>query len=94
MPKVVPTGGDTFFGNYVPAGTAICFNTAALLHSKEVFGDDSDIFRPERFTELKGERERRDMERNVELAFGSGQWQCVGKRLAFMELNKIVFEVS
>lgn len=93
-PKVVPSGGDTFYGQYVPAGTAICFNPGSLLQSRDVFGQDSDIFRPERFLELEGEKERREMERNVELVFGSGQWQCVGKRIAFMELNKIVFEVS
>lgn len=34
------------------------------------------------------------MERNVEFAFGSGQWQCVGRRIAFMKLSKTVFEVS
>lgn len=44
--------------------------------------------------ELEGEKERREMERKVELVFGSGQWQCVGRRIAFMELTKVVFEVS
>lgn len=38
--------------------------------------------------------ERMEMERNVELAFGHGQYMCVGKMLAFMELNKVMFEVS
>lgn len=54
------------------------------------------MFRPERFTDL-GEGDsprRRDMERCVEFAFGSGQWQCVGRRIAFMKLSKTVFEVG
>ncbi|KLU89741.1 hypothetical protein MAPG_08710 [Magnaporthiopsis poae ATCC 64411] len=34
------------------------------------------------------------MQRNVEAAaFGSGQWQCVGRTIAFMELHKVVFEL-
>lgn len=94
LPKVVPAGGDTLGGQWVPGGTNICSNTGALLRSRSLFGSDADVFRPERFTELEDTPRRRDMERNVEFAFGSGQWQCVGKRIAFMKLRKTVFEVS
>lgn len=96
LPKVVPAGGDTLAGQWVPGGTNICSNTGALLRSRPLFGADADVFRPERFTEL-GEGDsprRRDMERSVEFAFGSGQWQCVGRRIAFMKLSKTVFEVG
>lgn len=95
LPKVVPPGGDTLGGQWVPGGTNICSNTGALLRSRPLFGPDADVFRPERFTDL-GEGDsprRRDMERCVEFAFGSGQWQCVGRRIAFMKLSKTVFEV-
>ncbi|RYO81973.1 hypothetical protein DL766_003474 [Monosporascus sp. MC13-8B] len=92
LPKVVPAGGDTFYGQHVPAGTAVCMNTSSLLRSKNMFGEDAGIFRPERFMEL-GNEARSTMERNVELIFGYGQWQCVGKTIAFMELNKSIFEV-
>lgn len=94
LPKVVPAGGDTVGGQWVPGGTSICSNTGALLRSRALFGPDADVFRPERFTELDATTTRRDMERNVEFAFGSGQWQCVGRRIAFMKLSKTVFEVS
>lgn len=93
LPKVVPAGGDTLGGQWVPGGTNICSNTGALLRSRSLFGPDADVFRPERFTELDAVSGRRDMERNVEFAFGSGQWQCVGRRIAFMKLSKTVFEV-
>lgn len=78
----------------MPGGTNICSNTGAVLRSRSLFGADADVFRPERFTDLDSEPRRREMERNVELAFGSGQWQCVGRRIAFMKLSKTVFEVS
>lgn len=94
LPKVVPAGGDTLGGRWVPGGTNICSNTGALLRSRSLFGPDADVFRPERSTDLGETARRREMERNVEFAFGSGQWQCVGRRIAFMKLSKTVFEVD
>ncbi|KAK6841133.1 hypothetical protein PG987_001993 [Apiospora arundinis] len=91
LAKTVPRGGDTLAGRRVPAGTAICTNVSSLLRSTKLFGADADVYRPERFMEL-GAEDRVAMERNVELAFGSGQWQCVGRVISFMEMNKIVFE--
>lgn len=92
FPKVVPAPGDTFHGHFIPADTCICMNTSSLLRSTSLFGENTDIFRPERFTALN-KTKRNEMERNVELAFGSGQWMCAGKTIAFMELNKVVFEL-
>lgn len=94
LPKVVPAGGDTLAGHHVPAGTAVCVNASSLLRSEALFGPDTDVFRPGRFLDLQDPEARAAMQRNVELAFGSGQWQCVGKTIAFMELHKVVFEVS
>lgn len=91
-PKVVPAGGDTFHGKYLPAGTSVGVNHSALLRSTCLFGDDADVYNPDRFMRLEPCR-RREMERNVELAFGYGQWMCAGKSIALMELNKVVFEV-
>jgi cytochrome P450 len=93
FPKVVPTPGDCFHGKHIPAGTSICMNTSSLLRSTSLFGADADVFRPERFIALD-KAKRSEMERNVELAFGYGQWMCAGKTIAFMELNKVIFEVS
>ncbi|KAI6254377.1 Cytochrome P450 monooxygenase aba1 [Pyricularia oryzae] len=93
LPKVVPAGGDTLAGHHVPAGTAVCVNASSLLRSEALFGPDTDVFRPGRFLDLQDPEARAAMQRNVELAFGSGQWQCVGKTIAFMELHKVVFEL-
>jgi cytochrome P450 len=57
-----------------------------------IFGNDVELFRPERFMEADEVR-RAEMYRTTELIFGSGRWQCAGKSLAFMELNKVFFEV-
>lgn len=91
-PKVVPPEGDTIHGKFIPGGTCIGMNFASLMRSKKLFGDDADMFRPERFLEIN-EAARSEMQRNVELNFGYGRWMCAGKPLALMELNKVFFEV-
>lgn len=92
-PKAVPPEGDTIHGKFIPGGTAIGMNTSSLFASKKHFGVDADVFRPERFTEAS-EDDRQEMERLVELCFGHGRYMCAGKPVAFMELNKVFFEVS
>lgn len=96
FPKVVPAGGAELCGRYLPAGTGVCMNTSALLRRQDIFGPETEVFKPERFLELGGvgSPRRNEMERNVELAFGYGANQCVGKPLALMEIYKAVFEVS
>ena len=91
--KSVPAEGDVIHGKAIPGGTAIGMNTSSLLRSKTVFGQDADLFRPERFIEAD-EATRIRMGRDVELAFGYGRWMCAGKSVALMELNKVFFEVS
>lgn len=93
IPKVVPQGGENILGHYVPGGTAIGFNLSAISRSPKLFGPDAELFRPERLMKLD-EHGRKRMERDIELAFGYGQWMCVGKSIAFMEINKVVYEVS
>ena len=93
MSKVVPPGGDTYRGMEIPAGTVIGYSAFGLSRNKEVWGDDADVFRPERW--LEGTREEmRAKEAAVDLVFGHGRWLCLGKNVAFVELNKVLFEVS
>jgi cytochrome P450 len=90
--KLVPDGGQTIHGMFIPGGTAIGMNMSSLLWSKELFGEDAHLFRPERFLEAS-DAQREEMKRNVELVFGYGRWMCAGKPIAMMELNKVIFEV-
>ncbi|KAK8083742.1 Fumagillin dodecapentaenoate synthase [Apiospora saccharicola] len=91
-PKTVPAGGDWLHGQFLPAGTAVGMNAAALTRSRALFGDDSDLFRPERFEEVD-EAARAKLEHLTELVFGYGRTMCAGKPIAFMELNKVYFEL-
>lgn len=90
--KLVPPQGETFHGVFIPGGTLVGMNIPSLLRSTEVFGPDPSHFRPERWLEVADKR-RAEMEREVEMMFGSGRWMCAGKPIAFMELYKTFFEL-
>ncbi|KAJ8124519.1 hypothetical protein O1611_g9121 [Lasiodiplodia mahajangana] len=92
FPKKVPPGGDTLCGKFVPEGTDVFVNFWSMLRSKDVFGHDAEVFRPERFIECDEEKRIKLMS-CVDLAFGHGRWQCPGKTLAWLELNKIFVEL-
>ncbi|KAK8090756.1 hypothetical protein PG994_000261 [Apiospora phragmitis] len=90
--KVLPPGGATVCGVPLPGGTSVGANYVAMMQRADVFGRDAHLFRPERFLECD-EVARKEMVRTVELLFGYGRWQCAGKNLAMIELNKIFFEL-
>lgn len=93
QPKEVPAGGDIWNGVELPAGTDIGICYWDMMRRHDIWGDDADEFRPERWLEATADR-LHDMESTVELVFSSGRWQCLGRNVALMELNKVVFEVS
>lgn len=92
FPKRVPAPGDTICGRFLPEGTNVFVNYHSILHNKEVFGKDADIFRPERF--LGDAESARRMTKTVDMMFGGGRYMCLGKPLALIELNKVFVEVS
>lgn len=93
MSKEVPEGGDTFKGVYLPAGTRIGYGAWGIFHRADLWGPDATEFRPERWLEAEGEK-LKQMEGTLELIFGYGRWQCLGRNVATMELRKIFVEVS
>ncbi|KAH8749301.1 putative Pisatin demethylase [Hyaloscypha sp. PMI_1271] len=92
IPKTTPPEGDTLNGIFVPGGTDIGCCFWGIARNTDVFGDDSEIFRPERWLEARGEKLAK-MERTIDLLFGYGKDQCLGQTIAWMELNKVFFEL-
>ncbi|KAK3389959.1 cytochrome P450 [Podospora didyma] len=90
--KVVPKGGDTLHGFYVPKGTQVGQNMWGILRLKNIFGEDADVFRPERWLEAD-EEQLKAMQNTWALVFGSGKYECLGKTLALMQLNKFFVEL-
>ncbi|MCJ1285594.1 hypothetical protein MMC26_004935 [Xylographa opegraphella] len=79
--KVVPKGGDTLAGKYVPGGTQVFQNTRGVMRNKDVFGEDVDNYRPERWLddESEGKETKRGeqimrMLKDIDLNFGYGKW--------------------
>lgn len=100
VPKVVPAGGDTVLVDgksvYLPGGTAVGYCVLGLNRRKDLFGDDVEQFRPERWLIDEGPSApaRFDaMKRTTDLIFGHGRYQCLGKPIAWMEMNKAIFEL-
>ncbi|KAK4184792.1 cytochrome P450 [Podospora australis] len=95
--KEVPPGGATIHGYFLPAGTQVAVNTLYMMRDKKTFGPDADIFRPERWLEAQavkeGDHRYREMSSVLDLAFGHGRYQCLGKTIAAMELNKTFVEL-
>lgn len=91
--KRVPVGGDTIHGKFIPEGTEIAYAAWDFYKDPAIFGEDSEIFRPERWLEA-GEEKLGVMQRTVDLIFGYGKYQCLGKPIAMLELGKALGEVS
>ncbi|KAK5653714.1 hypothetical protein OQA88_8745 [Cercophora sp. LCS_1] len=90
--KEVPKEGDTIHGYYVPPGTEVgqCMPSVGKLI--RIWGDDFNIFRPERWLEASPDKFD-EMAAAVDLVFSSGKYVCLGKHIAWMELLKFVVEV-
>ena len=49
MERVVPAGGTEIAGRFVPGGTIVGCSAWVMHHNKDIFGEDTDAFRPERW---------------------------------------------
>ncbi|ETS76355.1 hypothetical protein PFICI_11742 [Pestalotiopsis fici W106-1] len=92
FPKKVPPGGEVICGQMLPAGTDVHANYVSMMRDRDIFGDDIEIFRPERFIDADEATivRRRKV---IDLNFGYGRWLCLGRILAILEINKIFVEL-
>jgi benzoate 4-monooxygenase len=95
LPRVVPPGGLTVEGIHFVEGTVLSVPSYTIHRDPEVWSaphgeEDWDIedFRPERWLDLTPEK--RDLINKTFNPFSVGPRACVGKNLAFLELQIIV----
>jgi len=96
MYKEVPPEGDVVAGHHLPGGTWIGHNFRAMMRRRDLWGEDADLFRPERWIESAAEAggERSKFLSGVaDHGFGSGRFSCIGKALGLMVLEKTIVEV-
>jgi cytochrome P450 len=89
--REVPPEGDMINGHHIPGGTFIGLNSWGL-QLNSVFGDDPEVFRPERWL-IEDQVQLKRMHRVHELIFGHGSTKCMGVPIAMLGLNKIFVEV-
>jgi cytochrome P450 len=64
LERVVPAGGLEISGNSIPEGTIVGMNGWVVHRDRNVFGEDADHWRPERWIEATPEK-RKDMDASL-----------------------------
>ena len=85
--RIVPPQGRTILGEHIPGGTVVGCNAWVIHQDKEIFGNDPEVYRPERW--LESPERTKVMDRTL-FHFGAGKHICLGKHIAYLEIYKLV----
>lgn len=84
-------------GSFLPGGTIVGSNPYLLCRNKEIFGEDVEDFRPERWLRAVEDDEtenafqaRLAAMNSVDLCFGGGRRVCIGKHLGLFQVYKVL----
>lgn len=98
LERYVPQGGyRASDGSLLPEGSVVGINPYIICRNKDIYGQDAEDFRPERWLrdEEGGETERQFEERlaamkSVDLTFGGGRRICIGQHLGLFQVYKVM----
>ncbi|KAB5572301.1 cytochrome P450 [Coniochaeta sp. 2T2.1] len=95
LERVVPPQGMDIDGHFIPGGTVVGCSPWTIHRRREVYGDDVDDYRPERWlvdetAPADEEHERIRVMTNTLFHFGGGSRTCLGKNIALLELYKLI----
>ena len=91
LERIVPKAGATIAGRFIPGGTTVGCNAYVVHRRREIFGQDVENFRPERWLESEGADPKQVKEmRATMFQFGAGSRTCIGKNISLLEIYKIV----
>ncbi|KAJ4154034.1 hypothetical protein LMH87_010498 [Akanthomyces muscarius] len=91
LERYTPAEGAEICGYSLPPGINVSISAPVIHLNKEVFGEDAEHFRPERWIEANQEQ-LKTMNRSF-LAFGHGTRTCIGKNISLMEMGKFVPQI-
>lgn len=95
MERVVPPQGAEIAGHFIKGGTIVGCSAWVLHRNKEIFGEDVEDFRPERWL-VDEKKDRAEEEKRIKemtgtmLQFGMGARTCIGKNISLLEIYKLV----
>lgn len=98
MERIAPEPGVEIAGHYVKGGTIVGCSAWVIHRRPEIFGEDVDDYRPERWLVEEGleDEERARMEEKIKkmnanmVQFGMGSRTCIGKNISLLEVYKLV----
>ncbi|MCJ1430255.1 hypothetical protein MMC29_008172 [Sticta canariensis] len=93
FPRTITAGAETAIPDLpspLPIGTRVSSNTYILGHSKEIWGDDADSWKPQRW--LVAEDARKELD-NRFVVFSKGPRGCIGREIAMIVIAKAVLGV-
>ncbi|TFK91285.1 cytochrome P450 [Polyporus arcularius HHB13444] len=89
IPRVVPEGGSTIDGKYIPPGTIVALAAYSQQTSAENFYPDPQVYRPERW--LEGGLGPETKTNKAALAsFSFGPHACVARNFAYQEMRFVL----
>jgi len=86
--KIVASSDTLPDGTFISKGTLICYAAYAMGRSEEIWGKDARAFRPERWLEMEAAVSPYDFP-----VFHAGPRECLGKRLAMVEMKTVMATV-
>jgi cytochrome P450 len=105
LERIVPPAGAEIAGHHVQGGTIVGCSAWVIHRRPEIFGEDVNVYRPERWLVDEKKDEESEKSRIKEMNatmfhFGAGSRTCIGKNISLLEVYKLVpsvlrrFEVS
>ncbi|KAL4819371.1 cytochrome P450 [Aspergillus spinulosporus] len=87
FPRHAPSSGCEIAGYWIPGNARIGVNPTVIHFDKTVFGEDANVFRPERWIEAGANAA--NMDRHI-MQFGMGARICLGKNISMCEIYKAI----
>lgn len=95
FPRIISPGAESAIPDLpapLPVGTIVSAHTYILGHSKALWGEDVEVWRPERWLEAKDDNEKRELDEKF-VAFSKGARGCIGKDIAMLVIARAVVSV-